>query len=366
MTTISTGGRTLAIAAGAAFTFGGLRIILGDTLTDPSRWTTSVQLTVLMVFGTIAAGHLMRDAWQAKHSGAALGFLVLFLAGTGLVVFNSVGRQAEATMLTASQADDAAERRVTIKAALARAEAMLTGAQDDLARECKTGKGKRCEGITATIGVYEAAVKGHVADLDKIGPARPVNAKAAEGAKIAALLGADEAKAKAALMLLEPFLWTLFFEVGSIVSLGFAFRHRKPGQHPENTRKLPATVATDRPVTPSEQSDFCTDGIDEARKLGIGGTPGTGNWGNSGNGGGPKPSKSGNGGGARVYSRAEALLDVTRRMASGETVDAQDVLATDWGVDKSTVSKWLKRWRTDGLIPAAQRVGRCHRLVAAE
>lgn len=235
MTTITPNGRALAIVAGTAFTYGGLRIILGDELTNPSLWTTSVQLTVLMVFGTIAAGHLMRDAWKAKQHGAAAGFLVLFLAGTGLVVFNSVGRQAETSMMSTSQADDAAERRVALKASLARAEAMLTEAQASLARECKTGRGKRCEGITATIGVYEAAVKGHVADLEKLGPARPVNAKAAEGAKIAALFGADEAKAKAALMLIEPFLWTLFFEWGSIVSLGFAFRARAitetaPGQ----------------------------------------------------------------------------------------------------------------------------------------
>jgi DNA-binding transcriptional MocR family regulator len=61
-----------------------------------------------------------------------------------------------------------------------------------------------------------------------------------------------------------------------------------------------------------------------------------------------------------------ALLDLTRRLASGETVDAQDDLAAAWNVDKSTVSKWMKRWRADDRIPAAQRVGRCHRLVAAE
>jgi hypothetical protein len=224
MTTITAKGRALAIAAGAAFTYGGLRIILGDRLTDFSQWDTSVQLTVLMVGGTIAAGHLMRDAGRAKRHVAALGFLVLFLAGTGLVVFNSVGRQAEVTMLTEAQADDAAERRIAVKAALARADVMLADAQADLARECKTGKGKRCEGIQATIGVYEAAVKGHKADLEKIGPQKPVHAKAAQGAKIVALFGADEIKAKAALMLLEPFLFTLFFEIGSIVSLGFAFR----------------------------------------------------------------------------------------------------------------------------------------------
>ena len=45
---------------------------------------------------------------------------------------------------------------------------------------------------------------------------------------------------------------------------------------------------------------------------------------------------------------------------------AQDDLAARWSVDKGTVSRWLKHMRELGLVPAAQRVGRCHRLVAAE
>lgn len=234
-------GRLLAIAAGAGFAYGGLRIILGDALTDPSQWTTATQLTVLMVVGTIAAGHLMRDAWAARHRAAAAGFLVLFLAGTGLVVFNSVGRQAESTMLTASEAEDVAERRVAIKAALERSEAMLETAQANLAKECASGRGPKCQGIEATIGVYEAAVKGHMADLEKLGPPKPVNAKATQGAKIAALFGVDEGKAKAALMLIEPFLWTLFFELGSVISLGFAFRHRPGNRVAQSEKSRPAT-----------------------------------------------------------------------------------------------------------------------------
>lgn len=82
------------------------------------------------------------------------------------------------------------------------------------------------------------------------------------------------------------------------------------------------------------------------------------NGGNSGN-------RGGNGGVRAPYSRADALLDVTRRLASGETVAAQNELAAAWGVDKSTVAKWLKRWRADGVVPAAQRIGRCHRLLVA-
>lgn len=124
-------------------------------------------------------------------------------------------------------------------------------------------------------------------------------------------------------------------------------------------------------LSPDEQSDFGGPDADRARQFGIGGKPGVGNWGNSGNGGAiggnggaSPPPINGNGGGTRIYSRGEALLDLTRRLASGESVDAYQTLVDAWGVDKSTVSRWMRRWRADGLVPAAQRVGRCHRLAA--
>jgi hypothetical protein len=109
-----------------------------------------------------------------------------------------------------------------------------------------------------------------------------------------------------------------------------------------------------QPLSPSEQSDFGVSDTDGARQLGICGVPITGNWGNP-----------GNGGAKRVLSQGEALLDVTRRLATGETIDAQNDLAEMWGVDKSTVSKWLKRWRADALVPIGRRVGRCQRLALA-
>ena len=96
---------------------------------------------------------------------------------------------------------------------------------------------------------------------------------------------------------------------------------------------------------------------------------------NSGNGGNPgnrprrpKPDNPGNAGPytGRVFSRTEAERDIVTMLASGATVASQDDLAARWSVDKGTVSRWLKHMREQGLVPAAQRVGRCHRLVAAE
>lgn len=104
-----------------------------------------------------------------------------------------------------------------------------------------------------------------------------------------------------------------------------------------------------KPSQPSEQSDFCAEDVEEVRQLGIGGKPAKGNW--------------GNGCSNRALSKAEALLDITRRLACGETIPSQETLADAWGVHPGTASKWLKQWRAEGCVPAPQRVGRCHRLV---
>jgi hypothetical protein len=56
----------------------------------------------------------------------------------------------------------------------------------------------------------------------------------------------------------------------------------------------------------------------------------------------------------RSWSQYEALAQF-RQMRE---VGAQQFLADQWGVDKSTVSRWLAAWETDGLI-RRRRVGRC-------
>lgn len=351
-------GRTVALVAGVISAAGGLAILLDDVVKGAAPLEIKHGITIGIVALAILAGHSVVAAWRARHVFGVLGFAVVFLAATGLVVFKSTGRQAETTFQSQAEADLAAEARTASKAALARSEAMLAEAQRDLARECKSGRGKRCQGIEATLSTYEAAIKGHRADLERLGAPKPVAPEAENFANLAAVFGADKAKVKAGAMLIVPFLTTALFEFGAIVGFAFAFRHRKP--------ETVETVAERAPLSPAEQSDFSGADIDEARQLGIGGEPGAGNWGNSGNGGGSKPRNGGNGGGRQTYSREMALLDLTRRLASGETVDAQDDLAAAWNVDKSTVSKWMKRWRADDRIPAAQRVGRCHRLVAAE
>lgn len=71
----------------------------------------------------------------------------------------------------------------------------------------------------------------------------PVAPKAEKMAAVAATFGADKAQAKATLMLIEPFAYTLFFELGSIISLGYGFGgrsgecHLPQLRHPQKRRQ---------------------------------------------------------------------------------------------------------------------------------
>lgn len=250
-------GRILASAAGAAFTVGGLVILMGSALLNPVGWSQYHVLTILTVFGVIASGHLMATAARAKHFFAALGFGVLFIAGTMLVVGNSVGRQAEvidANTLSAEATNAAlAGKHSELSTALERlaeAEKMVSLETKDrgCGRSCKDWKQRAVE-VRSHISVVEA-------EIAALGPQKPVNVKAERMAEVAALFGADKAKAKAALMLLEPFLWCLFFEIGSIVSLGFAFRS-----------SAPVKVADSVSVSDSFQTSFPALDTDSAKVL---------------------------------------------------------------------------------------------------
>jgi hypothetical protein len=224
MKTNSIEGRALAITAGGLFAAGTMGILLEDVLLHDAPFTLKHALTVTVVAGTIMVGHLAAGARASRHWSAVAGFSVLFLAGTLLTVYSSVGRQAEHTMIASAEVEAAEVARARATKGLAEAETMLRDTQRELARECKTGKGRKCEGIKATVDVYEAAAKGHKAELDRLGPAKVAVPEAKRAGELAAVFGADPAKVEAAMILVIPFLTTLFLELGSIICLGYGFR----------------------------------------------------------------------------------------------------------------------------------------------
>lgn len=222
-------GRALALLAGCAFAAGGLTILLDKDLAAPANWSSLQWLTILMVFGTIAAGHLMADAARARHVFAALGFLVLFLSGTGLVVYSSVGRQVEAAGTTSLSVEDTNNKIVEKSAELEKAKARRDYADKAADREM-TGQrcGTRCKDWKQNSKDITVVIKQLEGEIAALGPQKPVNAQATAFAEIGALFGFDNrARTVAILTLICPLLKTLFFEIGAIVSLGFGFRGGK-------------------------------------------------------------------------------------------------------------------------------------------
>jgi hypothetical protein len=243
-------GRALAIAAGCVFMAGALYILLEDVV-KTGNWTMEHAITVITLLGTIAVGHL---AETSRGLLAKLGFSALFLAGTALTVYTSVGRQAELTdtrvlsaqatnSAIAGKQTDLAKARLRFDQANAQAEKEMTGEQ--CGRRCQDWKLRATE-VQAHIGRLEA-------DIMALGPQKPVTAKADKMAKVLALFGWPDAPAKAALMLVEPFAYALFFELGSILSFGYGFhpcsRSRPAKKEPETEpEKVPAKNRPDHPV----------------------------------------------------------------------------------------------------------------------
>lgn len=365
MTTPTPESRALAIAAALAFTAGGLTILLGPALLTPLEWTAYHWLTILTVFGTIAAGHLLSDAGRAGRWLACLGFLVLFLSGTALVVYNSVGRQTEASggkaLETAGLNDKITAKTNALNDARRRlikandkVELYTNGGRDaETGQKIKPGCGRICEDWKLNRSDLVTVVKTLERELDGLGPKKPVNAKAETFAEIAALFSFDKAKAAAAFTLIEPFLSTLFFEIGSIVSLGFAFRRTTAGPTPAGRAAASAEL-------PAEQKNLCerlleperTDEpasavaqraqIEHSDNVLTFRAPGQPNVPPHPNGSGQKVGRRAR----RTDRKAAVLSDIAARIEAGERFESQEalrkVLCKRFGpLAKSSLSNWL-------------------------
>lgn len=246
-------GRALPVAAGLSFLAGSLTIILGPSLLTPLLWGQSQVLTVLMIVGTIAAGHLAKTAFKARFWLSSVGFSVLFLAGSGLVVYNSVGRQAEqhdTVALERAAANALIEDKTRdLEAARLRLAAAERNADRERGSKCKT----KCLDWENAAKDARNVIRVLESEIRALGAPKPVDAKAAKAGELARVFGYDAQKASAIAALIEPFLWTIFFEIGSIVSLGFAFR------------PFPTVSTVSKPA--EDSGNFGGGGKSEGRKL---------------------------------------------------------------------------------------------------
>lgn len=303
-------GRILAALSGAAFLAGSLTIIMGPALLNPWTWGQSQVLTVLMIVGTIAAGHLAKTAFKAGFLLSSLGFAVLFLAGSALVVYNSVGRQAEAHDTVAMERATAnsliEDKARDIEAARERLANAERNADRERGSKCK----QRCKDWEAAASDARNVIRVLESEIRALGAPKPVDAKADKAGELAAVFGFDRRKAAALAALVEPFLWTVFFEIGSIVSLGFAFR--------------PFPVST---VSKPMQGSGNSGGGGKAERLPI-----------------------------RLVHEDHELVAVKEALKGGRSL-TNDELAAAMQVAKSEASKRVSKAETLGLV-RRQRVGK--------
>lgn len=218
-----------AIGLGAFFAAVTGAVLFSDVLSGATITTSHIMALAALV-AAIASGHM---AGPAIRSGAIIPgamLAVLFLGSTGYVVVSSGARNAEqaGNKAAAIQAANAVRERELSQ--LAKAEAMLAEAQRKMASECASGNGTRCRGTRATVEVYDAAIKGHLATLATL-PAPKVASGYAHAAKVLQSWGM--AVTDEWLSLNMPFVVVLIAELGCISFLHLGLGHKKRPSPPQ-------------------------------------------------------------------------------------------------------------------------------------
>jgi len=218
-----------ALLCGGIAVSGALAILLQDAIFTGTLKLEHGLIPALMAVQILAA-HLFGQAIRDKRIVSGVGFLLVAVIGTWGVLYTSVGKQSRVAAEAEAGTAYRTEERTKLEQTLALNSEMLDGARKALAAECASGNGKRCDGKRATVQVYEDAVAGVEAKIEKLGPKTSTETQATKMAEFIALLtGWDKAKVEHALLLIQPFTYATIFELGALVSFGFAFGgHRKP------------------------------------------------------------------------------------------------------------------------------------------
>lgn len=208
----------------------------------------------------IASGHFLVPTLRQKRPVAALGLAMIFLGATAYVVTSSGARNAEVASVKASEILKANEERAGILAKLAEAEADVEQAKAEYdeakrlaAKECASGKGKRCDGRVET---RDAAAKdlerseSHAAlQRGKLAYLGPETVPFAGYKRIATLFAAfwgDAATIEARLIVVMPFASVLITELCVIVFLALAIGHASLPKADKKPDTVAGTDATEQ------------------------------------------------------------------------------------------------------------------------
>jgi hypothetical protein len=226
-------------------------VLFKDVL-DGAPVTTNHVLALAALVAALASGHMALPELKAGRVLSALTLGLLFVGSTSYVVISSGARNAETAAVKAAAIAQINADRSLVEGERSKAQAMLEEERAALGRECATGRGKRCEGLKATVAVYEAAVTGHDAKLAKMMPAQRENAGYAHAAEVIAAIPGVTASAsniERRLKLLMPFIVVLIAELGTIAFLNIGIGHvRKAAPAKDRIPINPVPTIPTKPV----------------------------------------------------------------------------------------------------------------------
>lgn len=296
------GVRPGALLLGGTFALGTCYVLLAD-VRAPRDFTVDHAVTLLVLLGTVAAGHMLGREARALRLLRAGGLAALLAAGTMYCVTSSAARNAESSERRSAPVAAANDARRRALADLDEAKLELRQQRSAQAQECATGDGARCRGRAKTAEAAAQAVAAAEQRLSTLSPERPTSGGLAHAATVFAsmpLVTADAATVEAWLVLMLPFAKAVFLELATIVFLGIGLgRGRRPRE----------TV-----------SQHCGTVSDQTKEEGRG-----------------------------VWTREQALRDLLALTEKGAVSD-QQFLARRWGQSKSTVSRWMSSWERRGLV----------------
>lgn len=249
-----------AIALGGIFSLGTAYVLFEDVIRG-GPLTSDHVMTALVLVGTIAAGHFFWPALRCGKLLPAIGLAVLFATGTFICVTGSASRGAEHSANRVQEAAKINEARETVKDDIKRAKADRDRLTSDQVKECASGRGKKCDGASASVEYADSHIAILEARLDRMKAEQDPEAGLKHAALVFSVLsGVSSAAIEGNLILLWPFAKAIMLEIATIVFLGLGLAHGKPPENvgnphetgAENVEIMKLLRKLKRPVTNDE------------------------------------------------------------------------------------------------------------------
>jgi hypothetical protein len=249
-----------AIVGGTIAAGGAIALLTRDAYA--TGLTLDHALMPVLVGLTILTGHLAVQALKEWKLLSCSGFLALAVLGSGITVYETMGRRAETRDAKVAQAAKSVDQYAAIAADYRRATELVTQAETWVASECRSGAGAKCRGNQFVLSQRSAHASSLKAQLEQATAPAPVDPKADRAAAVAGLLGYSADMTKKAVQTFEPFVLPLFLELGAIILFGFGVGHRSVP-----VSRVSVGVPAETPKALSFERPLTDDEVEQIRRL---------------------------------------------------------------------------------------------------